>query len=231
VPVYWHGKLEEVPDGPAIILANEFLDALPVQQVVKQADGWHHRVIELDRAGRFVFGLAPDPVAHIEPILPPQVRNAPLGSIYEWRPDNLMLEIGRRVMRFGGAALIIDYGHAQSAVGETLQSVGHHAFADPLLSPGMVDITAHVDFEAAAQAAENMGARTHGPIEQREFLRRLGIEARAAALRKVANGQRAAEIDAGLARLIGDGRTDMGALFKALAVADPKLGPLPGFDG
>ncbi len=230
VPIYWHGDLDGVPDGPLIILANEFLDALPVQQVVKQASGWHQRMIEIDRAGNLAFGLAPDPVPHFEQILPPQVRNAPIGSIYEWRADNMMFEIGRRIVRSGGAALIIDYGHAQSAVGETLQSVGAHAFTDPLSSPGMVDVTAHVDFQAAAQAAENMGARVHGLIEQREFLRRLGIEARAAALKKMAGGQKAAEIDAALARLTGDGRTGMGELFKVLAVADPKLGPLPGFD-
>ena len=228
--IYWHAKLEEVPEGPLIILANEFLDALPVQQVVKQSDGWHQRVIDIDPAGNFAFGLAPDPVPHFERILPPQVRNAPVGAIYEWRADNIMFEIGGRVMRFGGAALIVDYGHAESAVGETLQSVGAHAFADPLSSPGLVDVTAHVDFQAAAQAAENMGARAHGPIEQREFLRRLGIEARAAALKKVAQGQKVAEIDAALARLTGDGRTGMGELFKAMAIADPKLGSLPGFD-
>ena len=231
VPVYWHGKLETVPDGPAIILANEFLDALPVQQVVKQASGWHQRVIDIDEAGNFAFGLSPDPLPHFDRILPPQVRSAPIGAIYEWRADNIMLEIGRRITRFGGAALIFDYGHAQSAVGDTLQSVGAHAFADPLSSPGMVDVTAHVDFQAAAQAAENMGARAHGPVEQREFLRRLGIEARAAALKRMAHGEKAAEIDAALARLTGDGRTGMGELFKAMAVADPKLGPLPGFDG
>jgi NADH dehydrogenase [ubiquinone] 1 alpha subcomplex assembly factor 7 len=230
VPVYWHGKLEDVPEGPVIILANEFLDALPVQQVVKQASGWHQRTIEIDAAGNFAFGLAPDPLPQFERILPSQVRDAPVGAIYEWRADNIMFEIGRRIMRFGGAALIIDYGHAQSATGDTLQSVGEHAFTDPLSSPGMVDVTAHVDFQAAAQAAENMGARAHGPIEQREFLRRLGIDARAAALKKMANAEKSADIDAALARLTGDGRTGMGELFKVMAIADPKLGLPPGFD-
>jgi NADH dehydrogenase [ubiquinone] 1 alpha subcomplex assembly factor 7 len=231
MPIYWHGKLEEIPDGPVIVLANEFFDALPVQQVVKQATGWHHRVIEIDAADDLNFGLAPDPVPHFDRILPPQVRNAPVGSIYEWRADTMMLEIGRRIRRSGGAALIIDYGHARSAVGDTLQSLGSHSFADPLSAPGEVDVTAHVDFQAAAEAAENMGCRTLGPIEQRAFLRNLGIEARAAALRKMASPAKAAEIDAAFARLIGEGRTGMGELFKVMAVADPKLGALPGFDG
>ncbi len=231
MPIYWHGRLEEVPDGPVIILANEFLDALPIQQVVKQESGWHERVIEIDPQGDFTFGLAPNPVPHFEPILPPQVRNAPIGAIYEWRSDTVMLEIARRIRRAGGAALIIDYGHATSAVGETLQSVGAHAFADPLAAPGLADVTAHVDFQATADAAESMGCRIRGPVEQRAFLRNLGIEARATALKKMASPAKAAEIDAGLARLTGDGRTGMGELFKVLGVADPKLGPLPGFDG
>ena len=93
------------------------------------------------------------------------------------------MELGRRVARDGGAALVIDYGHAESAAGDTLQAVGGHAFADPLAAPGEVDLTAHVDFEALAQAAESMGARVTGRSSRREFLRRLGIETRAAALK------------------------------------------------
>ncbi|MGE3148542.1 MAG: class I SAM-dependent methyltransferase [Pseudorhodoplanes sp.] len=226
--VSWHSDLESVPDGPLIIVANEFLDALPVRQAVKQGDGWHERTVEMGEGG-FAFGVMAKRLPHFERILPPRVRNAPAGAIYEWRSDNAMFEIARRVVRGRGAALLIDYGHAESDVGETLQAVGGHAFADPLSSPGLVDLTAHVDFQAAAQAAENMGARAHGPVTQRAFLSRLGIAARAEAL-KAAAPERAGEIDVDLARLIGQGRTDMGELFKVLAIADPKLGLPPGFE-
>lgn len=227
--ILWHRGLENVPDGPAIILANEFVDALPVHQVVKKGDGWHERVIGLDAVGNFAFGVASDAIPKFDRLLPPQIRHAPVGSIFEWRADNIALEIGRRV-RANGAALIIDYGHTESEVGDTLQAVSEHAFADPLSTPGMADITAHVDFQAFGQAAECMGAKIHGPIDQGEFLRRLGIEARAKALKANATPQQAADIDAALARLTQAGRTGMGKIFKAMVLADPKLGPFPAFE-
>jgi SAM-dependent MidA family methyltransferase len=161
--------------------------------------------------------------------LPRGLRQSPAGSIYEWRSDSVALEIGRRV-RTDGAALIIDYGHAWYGLGETLQAVAGHSFADPLRSPGGVDLTAHVDFAALAHSAELIGGRIHGPISQRDLLRRLGIDQRAAALKARAPREKAAEIDQALSRLTAAGPRGMGELFKALAIADPKLGPLPGFE-
>jgi NADH dehydrogenase [ubiquinone] 1 alpha subcomplex assembly factor 7 len=227
--IHWHRTLSEIPAGPAIILANEFIDALPVHQMVKQAEGWHERVVALNAAGNLVFGLTPHPVPHFERVLPKRVRDAPIGSIYEWRSDNDAFEIGRRV-RDNGAALIVDYGHSQSAIGDTLQAVGQHAYTDALGDPGSVDITAHVDFEAVGMAAESMGAAQHGPIEQGDLLLRLGIEARANALKAAALPEKKAEIDAAVTRLTQGGQTGMGRLFKAMALADPKLGPLPAFE-
>jgi len=95
------------------------------------------------------------------------------AKYFEWRADQTALELGRRVKHAEGAALVIDYGHAKSAPGETLQAVGKHQYADPLLAPGLVDMTAHVDFQAVAEAAESMGARVFGPVDQGDFLRRL----------------------------------------------------------
>ena len=132
-------------------------------------------------------------------------------------------------IKAGGAALAIDYGHAHSAAGDTLQAVSRHGFVDPLASPGAADLTAHVDFAAFARAAAGAGARVHGPIAQGDFLRRLGIETRAASLRASATPAQAADIGAALARLTGAGRGAMGEMFKAIAIADPKLGAVPGF--
>ena len=230
VPMLWHEKLEDVPDGTCIILANEFFDALPVHQAVKQADGWHERMVRVDKNGNFSLEAAPAPLEHLEKLLPPQVRNAPVNSIFEWRTDSTALEVGRRVARSGGAALVTDYGHTQSEVGDTVQAVGEHAYANPLVAPGLVDLTAHVDFQSLAQAAESIGARIHGPLQQGEFLRRLGIESRAAALKKSAPREKAGEIDGAVQRLTGSGARKMGVLFKAMGIADPKLGPLPGFE-
>jgi len=229
IPFVWHKTLDEVPEGPMIILANEFFDSLPVHQAVMCADGWHERVIKIDENQKFRFSIARDPIPLFEQLLPRGMR-AQIGEIFEWRADQTALELGRRVKHAQGAALVIDYGHAKSAPGETLQAVGKHQYADPLLAPGLVDLTAHVDFQALAEAAESMGARAFGPIDQGEFLRRLGIEARAVALKNTAPPSKVVEIERALTRLTGSSGRNMGQLFKAMAFGHPKLGPLPGFE-
>jgi SAM-dependent MidA family methyltransferase len=230
VPVIWHRSLDELPHGPQIIVANEFFDALPVYQSVRVGGGWHERVIKIDKNGNLSFGTANEQVPQFERLLPPGLRNAPDGACYEWRPVQAGLELGRRIARDGGAALIIDYGHSESGLGDTLQAVGGHAYADPLTSPGDVDLTAHVDFEVLADTVEIMGAIAHGPLSQREFLLRLGIAARAATLKAAATAEAATGIDAALARLVGSERGQMGELFKVIAFAEPALKSLPGFE-
>ena len=230
VPVSWYDSMTEVPVGPAIIVANEFFDALPVHQAVKMPDGWHERGVGIGDDGKFIFVALPDPIAHFAPILPAAMADAREGEIFEWRTAAEAFEIGRRIGREPGAALIIDYGHDESAAGETFQAVGQHGFADPLSTPGMVDLTAHVDFQAISRAVEAMGVRGYGPVTQAEFLHRLGIKTRAAALKQNLSRAKAADIDAALARLTGGGRTGMGSMFKASAFAHPKLGMPPGFE-
>jgi NADH dehydrogenase [ubiquinone] 1 alpha subcomplex assembly factor 7 len=230
VPIAWHREPAAVPDGPLIVVANEFFDALPVHQAVKTTSGWHERMVGIGPDGALAFALHPDPIPGFAAILPGLLAAAPAGAVYEWRSGDVGAEVARRVAQNAGAALVLDYGHRHSALGETLQAVGRHGFVDPLAAPGEVDLTAHVDFAALARIAQGAGARVHGPLSQGEFLRRLGIEARAAALRANATAAQAAEIDAALTRLTGPGRDAMGELFKAMAFADPKLGALPGFD-
>jgi phosphatidylserine decarboxylase len=140
----------------------------------------------------------------------------------------LAQKLGRRVVNGRGAALVIDYGHTETGLGETLQAVGQHAYADPLTLPGNLDLTAHVDFQSLSRAVEAMGTNGFGPIEQSLFLRRLGIEQRAASLK--AKTGRSTEIDQALARLIGQNRTAMGELFKVIAFAHPSIGVPPGFE-
>ena len=176
VPVSWHKSLNEVPEGPLIVIANEFFDALPVHQAVMCADGWHERVIKVGEGDNLHFSIARDPIPLFDEFLPSEMRPAKIGEIFEWRTDQMALELSRRIVRADGIALIIDYGHALSEIGDTLQAVGGHQFVSPLHTPGRVDLTAHVDFQALARAAESMRARVHGPIEQGEFLYRLGIE-------------------------------------------------------
>jgi len=226
----WHNSLADVPDGPAIIVANEFFDALPISQAVKQADGWHMRGIGIGAEGNFEYAVAPEPLPQFERTLPVALRAAREGDVFEWRSDLEAMELGRRISREGGVALVIDYGHAESAAGETLQAVHRHLFADPLTLPGTIDLTAHVDFEALARGVESMGAVAYGPLEQAGFLRRLGIETRANTLKANTTRAKGHEIDAAIARLTGSGRTGMGTLFKAMAFAHKTLGAPPGFE-
>jgi NADH dehydrogenase [ubiquinone] 1 alpha subcomplex assembly factor 7 len=228
VPVTWHRDVREIPAGPAIFLANEFFDALPVHHAVRGEQGWHERVVALDNDDRLAFAVNPVATMNFDATLPDAIRGAPVGAICEWRSTGYMLEIIRHLKDHGGAALVIDYGYTQTQVGETLQGVRRHAHADPLADPGEVDLTAHVDFDALAHAGRAAGMGVNGPLSQGEFLRRLGIAQRAARLKANATPEQCLDIDSALARLTAPDQ--MGELFKVLALTDPKLGTLPGFD-
>ena len=230
VTVLWHDTLADVPDGPSILLANEFFDALPVNQAVKQSDGWHERVVTVDADGELAFAVGSEPMRYFGQTVPAAQREAEIGAIFEWRSDHAVLEIGRRLAHGDGAALIIDYGHTQSAIGDTFQAVRGHQFADPLHAPGEADLTAHVDFEALAVSAETIGARVHGPLSQADFLVRLGLDKRAAALKRSAPLDTVAQIDAALERLTDPSPRGMGGLFKVIGLSTPRYASLPGLE-
>jgi SAM-dependent MidA family methyltransferase len=221
--IAWHDSIDEVPEGPAVIFANEYFDVLPIHQVVRRETGWHERVVNLDDDGKLSFGAAEEPIPRFEVLLPPLVRAAPIGAVFEWRPDHEMMKIATRVRDQGGAVLVIDYGHMRSDAGDTFQAIARHSFADPLKHPGQADVTAHVDFQALARAAEDVGARVHGPVTQGEFLKRLGIETRAVTLMGKTTPEVSADIAAALKRLTDSGRGGMGSMFKVLAVTQPGL--------
>ena len=227
--ITWHDSIDEIPEGPAIILANEYFDVLPIHQAVRRESGWHERVVEIDDTGKLIFSAAPEPIPRFEVLLPPLVRAAPVGAVFEWRPDSEIMKIASRVRDQDGAALIIDYGHLRSDAGDTFQAVVRHSFTDPLNAPGQADVTAHVDFQALARAAEDLGARVHGPVTQGEFLKRLGIETRAVTLMAKASHEVSEDISGALKRLTDSGRGGMGEMFKVLAVSEPQLALLAGF--
>jgi NADH dehydrogenase [ubiquinone] 1 alpha subcomplex assembly factor 7 len=226
--IAWHDSIDDVPDGPAIIFANEYFDVLPIHQAVKRETGWHERVVELGSNGQLVFSSASEPIPRFEVLLPPLVRAAPVGAVFEWRPDAEIMKIASRVRDQDGAALIIDYGHTRSDAGDTFQAIARHSFTDPLKNPGLADVTAHVDFEALVHAAEDLGARVHGPVPQGEFLKRLGIETRAVTLMAKTTHEVSEDISGALKRLIGSGRGGMGSMFKVLAISEPSITGLAG---
>ena len=224
VAVSWAQSLKEVPDGPAIVIGNEFLDALPVRQFVRVSGQWRERTVRLNGDGKLVFDVADKPEPYIR-------ANAANGEVLEVNPSGhrLMFELGARLVKQGGAALLIDYGHAITSYGDTLQALRAHRYVDPLAAPGDCDLTAHVDFAAMARSASATGAAVYGPIDQGDFLRAIGIDLRTKALAERASPDRAEEFQRARARLVGKNQGEMGALFKAMAIADRKLRPPPGF--
>ncbi|WID97929.1 SAM-dependent methyltransferase [Bosea vestrisii] len=221
----WHERIDQALEGPAIVVANEFLDALPLDQFVGTPEGWRERLIGLDGEGRLAFGLAAEPDNAVTVA-------APIGAVLEQPAVALeaVAAVARHVAAEGGAGLFIDYGPTCSGFGDTLQAMKRHAFVDVLAEPGDADLTVHVDFARMAQAGLAVGAAAHGAVTQRDFLLALGLQQRLEALSRRATPAQAEALASGAERLIETGPTAMGELFKVLAVADPNLPPLPGFD-
>lgn len=228
----WHEDLRsalESAEGTPFFLANEFLDALPVRQFVRGPGGWHERVVGLnpDDSSRLAFGLSPDAAAP-EALDHPCAATAHEGNLIELAParNAVAAELAAAIAARGGAALLIDYGYAQPAPGDTLQALRRHARHDVLDMPGSADITAHVDFAALSHAIRDAGALAYGPVEQGDWLMRLGIGQRAAALARASPGQ-ANDVESALVRLTAPER--MGRLFKVLAAGRKGDPAPPGF--
>lgn len=224
----WYDRIEDVPQGLCVFIANEFLDALPVHQFEKAGGVWRERRVGFDK--RFFFTLA-DAELPLETVMPASFLDAPDGSVFEISPASLTVvgHIAARLQRCGGAALIVDYGHMRAGLGDTLQALENHAYASVLENVGGRDITAHVDFATCAEAAAGCAA-VHGPVTQAEFLLRLGILQRAQSLYSKASPEDAKEVQAGLARLIGG--AEMGSLFKVMALTPQASAVTPaGFQG
>ncbi|MFC7703204.1 class I SAM-dependent methyltransferase [Plastorhodobacter daqingensis] len=218
--VIWHDEVTTLPDLPLFLIANEFFDALPIRQFLRQGSGWAERQVGW-REGRLAFGLAqPAP----QPALDHRLADTAEGDMVEHCPGAapIVTQIAARIARRGGAAIVVDYGDWRSS-GDSLQALRRHQRDDPLAHPGEADITAHVDFEALALAAAP-SCRVSAMVAQGALLERLGISART---RTLAAGLRGAALQSHLAahrRLTHP--EEMGNLFKAIALG-PKGSPLP----
>ena len=222
-------SIDELPDGPLLLVANEFLDALPIRQLVRGGAHWAERLVALDSKSRLVFAAGPEsPAATL--LAPPGLRQEPSGTVVEICPAAAALAaaIGERLVRHPGAALFIDYGYLPSRPGPTLTALRDHAPAGVLDEPGSADLSAHVDFAGFAEAARAAGAAVYGPLPQGRFLASLGVEARLATLSARADPTQRAELAAGVARLIDP--AGMGTLFQVLALTSPGLPAPAGFE-
>ncbi len=221
----WHRSVETLPDdAPLFVVANEFFDALPIHQIVKGADGWHQHMVRADDAG-----FAPEIGALVPAdIVPEGLRGADAGSIIETSPASVRIigDLATRIAAQGGAGLIIDYGYDGPALGDTFQAVKAHKFADPFEEPGERDLTAHVDFATLGAMAALNKALVQGPVGQGQFLARLGLVERAAALASLRPDD--------TERIYGErdrlaGLDQMGRLFCVMALRHPDWPEADGF--
>ncbi len=214
---FFHDDLSTVPmNGPVLLVANEFLDALPVRQLIRTGDGWREVMVGLEGED-FVLVAGRQPM---DAAVPEPRRDAPVGTVIETCPGAAatLFEVAGRLTGQGGAALFIDYGHLVQRTGSTLQAVKGHQKVNAFAMPGEADLTAHVDFEQMKQVALSRGARWMGSTTQGAFLTGLGIHQRAEALAEFAPHHREAIIGA-RDRLIAPDQ--MGELFKVMALAAP----------
>jgi NADH dehydrogenase [ubiquinone] 1 alpha subcomplex assembly factor 7 len=213
----FHDDISTLPDHvPLIIVANEFFDALPIHQLVKHADQWHQRLVgcEGDAFAPVVGNPVPDE------IIPVELQSAPHGSVIETSPAcvGTMRDLASRIVRQGGAGILIDYGYKGPAVGDTLQAIRQHQHVKPFVNPGDQDLTAHVDFETLGAVCEMAGARVFGPVGQGQWLTRLGLVERTVALASV-HPARAEQFNAERDRLAS--ANGMGDLFRVLSICAP----------
>jgi len=223
----FHTDLSTVPfDGLLLLVANEFLDALPVRQLIMTPDGWREVMLATDEAGEFVCVAGRQPM---DAAVPKARRKAEVGAVIETCPGAAanVFEVAGRLAEQGGAALFIDYGHTAVRNGSTLQAVAKHRKIDPFSAPGEADLTAHVDFATLADVAQSRGARWLGTVTQGEWLNALGIEARADALAEFAPQHRDSLMRA-KERLTG--ADQMGELFKVMGLAGGDWPNAAGFE-
>jgi NADH dehydrogenase [ubiquinone] 1 alpha subcomplex assembly factor 7 len=211
----WHDDLSSVPAGSMILLANEFLDALPIRQFVRRGVGWTERFVA---AGQWVE-------AAVDAGCVPAGRVAGEGAVVE------VNEAARDFVRVLAAradsvALFLDYGPEHSAAGDSLQALAQKRPVDPLVHAGSADLTAHVDFAALAGVAREIGAVVQGPVAQGAFLAALGLFQRTERLAEGRSEAEAAALMAAARRLAEP--TAMGHLFKVMAVCSAGCSPLPG---
>ena len=229
----WHTSLATIPAGPMILIANEFLDALPIRQFVRRGEGWTERHIGAEGFFECPSDAGLAATAWDEQTTADGRNGGPVvneGEIVEVgeAAGSFVAALAARFASHPGAALFLDYGPAESAPGDSLQAIAGGRSADPLTAPGKADLTAHVDFAALAKIARGRGGAVFGPVPQGLFLTRLGLYQRTNRLARNLSPQRALALLEAAQRLAEPHR--MGRLFKAMALCHPSCPTLPGFE-
>ncbi len=219
--IHFHEKLPLDTGGiPVIMIGNEFLDALPVRQLIRRGQAWAERAIVFAPEEGFAFTEKSCGVSVKDLGMP----HAEEGDIVEISPArDAFIQHTLNLLKAGGVALIIDYGHIKSAPGDTLQAIRDHKYAEILKDIGEADLTAHVDFERLSQVARKAGAWVYGPVTQSHFLLSLGLAQRSETLIRALETTRSPSAESSLKEMKSavlrlSGPAGMGQLFKAICI-------------
>ncbi|CAL8464273.1 g3808 [Coccomyxa elongata] len=222
IPVRWHRSLETVSsDSPAIYIAHEFFDALPVHHFQKTDRGWRERLVDVSEDEEdplhLRMVLAPNQTPASKLLLQRRLEALPPDTeqwlrYLEVCPQGMAIagDLAKRVVKEGGAALVIDYGRDRPYPA-SLAAIRDHGFVNMLSSPGTADLSAHIDFSALRQGVEEAAdgaAACHGPISQARFLEGLGVRERLSALLENASEDEAADLISGYERLVTGSEPD-----------------------
>lgn len=209
-------QFSDLPEGPLLVVANEYLDCLPARQFRRDGDQWRECVIGLNSDRKLTFGLAAD-----EPRAPEGA--AFTGNVVEVQ-TSLDLVIADLLTRQAPVrALYIDYGPVDRAPGDTLRAYRLGEQVPPLSNPGENDLTVDVDFGRFARLATKAGLGVAGPTPQGMFLLGMGAQARLNQLIE-ANPNQAETIFNAAQKLIDP--AEMGERFKVICLSSKGL-PLP----
>ncbi|MFO1033730.1 MAG: SAM-dependent methyltransferase [Hyphomicrobiales bacterium] len=208
----WHHTVASLPALPSIVIANEFFDALPIRQFEREGGRVFERCVGVED-GKLFVGLVASPQS-----LPLKGDGVFEDGVIR---NTVAAQLGDMLKTLGGAALIIDYGHLRSALGDTLQALKAHRPCAITDHVGEADITSHVDFEALGRSFVRGGARVAGVMTQGAFLNAMGLEARTQRLAQTVEGNAREALVTGSLRLAG--ADQMGEMFKVMAVTAPGL--------
>lgn len=225
--IKWEETIDNLPPKPLLLICNEFFDALPIHQFVMTENGWREKIIILNDKDKLSFFISKDITPHVALIGKTKGEKIPLNSAYEVSPTSMsiMKHISKHIKKYGGLALIIDYGYYKNKYENTFQGVKDHKYHNVLDSPGMVDLTAHVDFTSLARVAKNEKVNVFDNTTQGEFLENMGIKIRGSLLSKTSEQKE--KISNDIHRLTS--KEEMGTLFKCLALTPYNTQPPFGF--
>ncbi|KAI6242799.1 Protein arginine methyltransferase NDUFAF7 [Aphelenchoides fujianensis] len=229
IPVYWHHTLDSVPHAFSVFVANEFLDALPIHVFEREDAKWREVYVALDSEEKLCFMASKGENLHTKGLIPPWIRDDPDRTKWEVCPQAgaIITDIAQRITIMGGFGLFVDYGHDGSRKTTSLRAYHKHQLVDPLRTPGLVDVTADVDFGYLRRILDRI-CLTFGPIEQRYFLAQMGIRLRIERLlQQTADAEQRGHILRAYSLLMGGGSDEMGARFKAFALFPSTLGGNP----